>query len=73
MNKEPKKDKALEKWTPEQEELLAEWAEKASGYRWLHSRSEKLYRKRNYIFTIPVIILSTLTGTANFAMDSFCS
>lgn len=71
MNKEPKKDKALEKWTPEQEELLAEWAEKASGYRWLHSRSEKLYRKRNYTFTIPVIILSTLTGTANFAMDSF--
>ncbi len=71
MNKEPKKDKALDKWTPEQEELLAEWAEKASGYRWLHSRSEKLYRKRNYIFTIPVIILSTLTGTANFAMDSF--
>jgi len=71
MNKEPKKDKSLEKWTPEQEELLAEWAEKASGYRWLHSRSEKLYRKRNYTFTIPVIILSTLTGTANFAMDSF--
>lgn len=25
----------------------------------------------NYLFTIPVIILSTLTGTANFAMDSF--
>ena len=71
MNKEPKKDKINEKWTPEQEGLLAEWAEKASGYRWLHSRSEKLYRKRNYTFTIPVIILSTLTGTANFAMDSF--
>ena len=33
--------------------------------------SEKLYRRRNYTFTIPVIILSTLTGTANFAMDSF--
>ena len=59
------------KWTTEQEELLAEWSEKATCYRWLHSRSEKLYRKRNYTFTIPVIILSTLTGTANFAMDSF--
>ena len=71
MNKEPKKEVVRSKWTREQEELLAEWAEKASGYRWLHSRSEKLYRKRNYTFTIPVIILSTLTGTANFAMDSF--
>ncbi len=42
MNKEPKKEVVRSKWTREQEELLAEWAEKASGYRWLHSRSEKL-------------------------------
>ena len=58
-------------WTSELEELLAEWSEKASCFRWLHSRSEKSYRFRNYSFTIPVILLSTLTGTANFAMDSF--
>ena len=51
--------------------MLAEWSEKATCYRWLHSRSEKSYRRKNYSFTIPVIILSTLTGTANFAMDSF--
>ena len=63
--------KKKQTWTEEQEKLLASWSERASGYRWLHSRSEKLYRKRNYSFTIPVIILSTLTGTANFAMDSF--
>lgn len=65
------KKKKRQVWTEEQEKLLASWSEKASGYRWLHMRSEKLYRKRNYSFTIPVIILSTLTGTANFAMDSF--
>ena len=72
---EEKKRKAAEieksKWTGEQESLLAEWAEKAACYRWLHSRAEKYYRFRNYLFTIPVIVLSTLTGTANFAMDSF--
>ena len=61
----------LQKWTTSQEDLLAEWSEKAACFRWLHSRSEKRYRCRNYSFTIPVIILSTLTGTANFAMDSF--
>ena len=66
-----KADKEIQIWTREQEELLAEWSEKATCYRWLHSRSEKRYRCRNYTFTIPVIILSTLTGTANFAMDSF--
>ena len=76
MNKksERKKETSPEEhkeWTSEQEHLLAEWAEKAACYRWLHNQSEKYYRIRNYAFTIPVIILSTLTGTANFAMDSF--
>jgi hypothetical protein len=69
--KEKQKHKEEAQWTFEQEEILAEWAEKATCYRWLHNKSEKQYRCRNYAFTIPVIILSTLTGTANFAMDSF--
>ena len=69
-DKNPKED-TIQKWTSAQEQLLAEWSEKATCFRWLHSRSEKAYRFRNYSFTIPVIILSTLTGTANFAMDSF--
>ena len=38
-------------------------------YRWLHSRSENKYLYLTRIFTIPVIILSTLTGTANFAIE----
>jgi len=69
--KENEKINNDQKWTKAQEELLAEWSEKATCFRWLHSRSGKAYRRRNYSFTIPVIILSTLTGTANFAMDSF--
>ena len=60
--KKKEKEDKNQPWTPEQEKLLASWSEKAAGYRWLHMR---------YAFTIPVIILSTLTGTANFAMDSF--
>lgn len=70
MNASKSKEES-EPWTSQEEVLLAEWADKATCYKWLHSRSEKLYRRMNYIFTIPVIILSTLTGTANFAMDSF--
>ena len=58
-------------WTDECEELLAEWSEKASCYRWLHGRCEKSYQKWYYCFSIPVIILSTLTGAANVGMDSF--
>lgn len=50
---------------------MAEWADIAGCYRWLHDRSHKIYSNSNMWMTIPVIILSTLTGTANFAIDSF--
>jgi hypothetical protein len=58
-------------WTQEQEKLMAEWADIAACYRWLHDRAEKKYSGSNMRLTIPVIILSTLTGTANFAIGSF--
>ena len=71
-NKKGKKEKDEKNvWTDECESLLAEWSEKASCYRWLHGRCEKRYRKWYYSFSIPVIILSTLTGAANVGMDSF--
>ena len=66
-----KEKKEVNVWTDECEELLAEWSEKASCYRWLHGRCEKSYRTWYYCFSIPVIILSTLTGAANVGMDSF--
>ena len=48
-----------------------EWAEKAMCYRWMHDRAFRIYKTQNMRFAIPVIILSTVTGTANFAQESF--
>ena len=56
-------------WTLEHEQILVEWADKAMCYRWLHSRSNVMYSTLNAWYTIPVIIISTLTGTANFAQE----
>jgi len=56
-------------WTVEHEAILFEWADKAMCYRWLHSRANMLYSTLNAWYTIPVIVISTLTGTANFAQD----
>ncbi len=36
----------------------------------MHEKTEAIYGRYNMYFTIPVIILSTLTGTANFGVDS---
>lgn len=59
------------KWSEEHEMILIEWADKAMCFRWLHAKSNQKYSKWNARFTIPVIIISTITGTANFAQDKF--
>ena len=58
-------------WKEEHEKILVEWADKAMCYRWLHSKSNQKYSNLNAWYTIPVIIMSTLTGTANFAQEKF--
>jgi len=57
------------KWEQEEEVLLKDWAEKAMCYKWLHTKANKKYSVINMKVTIPVIILSTITGTANFAQE----
>jgi len=56
-------------WTQEHERILIEWADKAMCYRWLHTKSNAMYSTLNAWYTIPVIVISTLTGTANFAQE----
>ena len=61
----------IEEWSDEIEELLSEWAEVSMCYSYLHNYSTRKYRKKYHHLQIPIIILSTLTGTANFATDSY--
>ena len=46
-------------WTPDHENILVEWADKALCYKWLHAKSHANYSRSNAWFTIPVIIMST--------------
>jgi hypothetical protein len=57
-------------WTRELENLFAEWADKASCYRWMHEKTGRMYHTSDQSLSFPVIILSTVTGAANFAMSS---
>tara|TARA_R110001632_G_scaffold127497_3_gene241257 strand:+ start:777 stop:1445 length:669 start_codon:yes stop_codon:yes gene_type:complete len=61
----------IEDWSDEIEELLSEWGEISMCYAYLHNFSQRKYRKKYHHLQIPIIILSTLTGTANFATDSY--
>ena len=56
-------------WTVEHEGILIEWADKAMCFKWLHSKAHEHFSSLNTMYTIPVIVISTLTGTANFAQE----
>tara|TARA_B100000900_G_scaffold414483_1_gene441245 strand:+ start:2355 stop:3281 length:927 start_codon:yes stop_codon:yes gene_type:complete len=59
----------IAEWSNQHEQILIEWGDKAICYRWLHAASHTTYAFKNRWFTVPVIIMSTLTGTANFAQE----
>lgn len=58
-------------WHPEQEKILKRWGENSACYRFLHYKSYQKFRKSAMRYTLPIIIISTITGTANFAHESF--
>jgi hypothetical protein len=57
-------------WSIQHEKILIDWADKATCYKWLHEKTTREFAKKNRWFTIPVIIMSTVTGTANFAQNN---
>jgi hypothetical protein len=60
-------------WKKEQEHILRKWADKSLCLKIMHERAYKKYWCLNAWFNIPVIIISTITGTGNFASGSFGS
>lgn len=67
---EKKEKRFLNGWSKEQERLMAEWSDLAMCYRWLHDKSEKHFHGKNLWINLPVIVLTTLGGTANFGIQS---
>ena len=72
-SEEPKEKRFLNGWSKEQERLMSEWSDLAMCYRWLHDKSEKYFHSKNLWINLPVIILTTLGGTANFGIQSLFS
>lgn len=68
---EDNKNNSTITWTDELEELLKTIAEKANGFSWLHGQSEIKFSKLNNWISIPVIILSTIAGSASVGVNNF--
>lgn len=61
---------AVTPWSIEHEQLLAEWSDSAACFSFVHAECQQKCRRRNICMSLPVIILSTFSGTANFGMGS---
>ena len=74
MSKSNVKEKEMKntpkQWNDTEVKLLKKWGEQAASYRVLHNRAYRKYKYLTALFTIPVIIISTLTGTANFSQGT---
>jgi hypothetical protein len=57
-------------WSDENEKILVEWCDIAQCYKWLNARSHERLSYMHAWFTIPAIVLSTISGTASFAQSS---
>ena len=58
-------------WSSQEEFLFALWGDRSLCYRILSERCAKKYNRENLYFSLPVIILSTLCGSANLAIQSY--
>ena len=56
------KNRIAESWCKEQEEILQMWAEKASGWAWLHDKAVRHYNTASNRIMYPTLIISTLAG-----------
>ena len=58
-------------WHIQHEKILKDWGEASSCYRLMHFKAFQINKNWSMGFTLPVIIISTVTGTANFAQTTF--
>ena len=59
-----------ETWNEYHENILRQWGESSACYRYMHHRAFLMFKKLSLRFNLPVIVLSTITGTANFAQST---
>jgi hypothetical protein len=57
-------------WNSQLERVISDEGERCLCFSWLHSKSEKRFTRFNTLISIPVIVLSTLAGSASIGSQS---
>jgi len=59
----------INNWTKYDDELLSNWGELASCYCWLYDNASKYYKKRSYIFSVPITVIQAFVSAGIFTID----
>ena len=70
MSKEDIHRHELKEWTYDIEIILKNISEKCQIWRELHMKTHSIFKNKYYRLTIPVIVLSSITGGANLSLGS---
>jgi hypothetical protein len=62
--------KKIVNWSFEHDKLLSNWGDHAACYTWMHDITQRKFSRINMFLGVPVIILSTVSGTANFGIST---
>jgi hypothetical protein len=62
--------KKIVNWSFEHDKLLSNWSDHAACYTWMHDITQRKFSRINMFLGVPVIILSTISGTANFGIST---
>jgi hypothetical protein len=57
-------------WNSQLEQIISDEGERSLCFQWLHIKSEKLFSRLSTYLTLPVIILSTIAGSASIGSQS---
>ena len=55
------------------ERLIADEGERTQGLSWLHEQSSNYYQKKNTLLALPIIVLSTISGTLSASSTALFS
>jgi hypothetical protein len=57
-------------WNSQLEQILSGEGERSLCFQWLHIKSEKLFSRLSTYLTLPVIVMSTIAGSASIGSQS---
>jgi hypothetical protein len=57
-------------WHSQLERVISDEGERCLCFSWLHGKSQKLFSKLNTMITLPVIVMSTIAGSASIGSQS---